>query len=505
MRSMVEGGQREARITIEGLTKRFQAVLALDNVDLSIRAGEVHGVIGENGAGKSTLMKLLSGVHRPDSGVMRASGVVLDLRHPIDAQRAGIAMIHQELNLVEDLTVADNLFLGREKSSRGFVDRAAQESEARDLLSRLDADVDPRALVRSLSIARKQLVEIAKALGADAAVLIMDEPTAVLTERETRVLLELVKRLRERGTSVLYVSHRLPEVIEICDRITVLRDGRVVQTLHRGGATEASLASLMVGRPLNDFYPPRVEREGKDVLEVSGVCVESTSTPVSMTVRAGEIVGIAGLIGAGRTELAEAISGLRGRTGGTVRVEGRELPSRDQRAAIDAGVVYVSEDRKHCGLVLTMNVRENTTLVSLGRDTRLIVNGAQERRVAEEYVARLHVRTSGVEAGIETLSGGNQQKIAIAKWLEMAPKVLILDEPTRGVDVGAKREIYEIIVQLAANGLACLVISSDLPELLGLCHRILVMRANAVVDTMSWREASEERIMHRAAGVEAAA
>jgi ribose transport system ATP-binding protein len=482
--------------------KEFPGVRALDGVTLAFRAGEVHGVVGENGAGKSTLMKVLSGIEPPTSGTMAIDGTPVTLRSPAHAGRVGVAMIHQELNLVDELTVSDNIFLGRELSRCGWVESRAQRDASREILGRVNCNVDPSRRVGSLSIAQQQLVEIAKALAANARVLIMDEPTAVLSERETAALFGLIDRLKRSGVAVLYISHHLDEVIRVCDRITVMRDGRLVTTVEAKEATPAALAALMVGRELSDFYPASRPWQPEVALAVRGLGASPHVCDVSFEVKRGEILGFAGLIGSGRTEMAEAIAGLRPRAGGVVELNGVPVEARTPRAGVRAGIAYLSEDRKGRGLTIDMGLAENVTLVSLRRYGKVVIRRAAEDAAARDYVARLRIRAAGLRRPVRLLSGGNQQKVAIAKWLETAPRVLILDEPTRGVDVGAKREIYDLIVDLAASGTACVFISSELPELLGVCHRIAVMRAGRIVAILGAEAASEEAIMRHAAGLE---
>lgn len=493
------------RLEVRDIVMQFPAVRALDGVSLAFEAGEVHGIIGENGAGKSTLMRILAGLQLPTSGEIWSDGRRVRFRDVGEALAAGIAMIHQELNLVDPLSVAENVFLGREPRRAGILDRARMNADTAEYLRKVGAPFGPEVEVGTLSIAGKQLVEIAKALSYEASVIIMDEPTAVLSEHEAQNLFSLIEALKEKGVAVIYISHRLAEVERICDRISVLRDGSLVQRLRRGEADPAELANAMVGRPLGDMFPPRAPIAPADpVLRVSGLSEGHQVRIFGFEVRPGEIVGLAGLIGSGRTEVAEAIVGARPRLGGTIEVEGRAANPRNPREAARVGIAYVSEDRKGAGLVLDMSVIQNTTLANLGAYARPILSRAAERQAAEAWKEKLDIRAGDLEAPVLFLSGGNQQKVAIAKWLELTPRVLILDEPTRGVDVGAKREIYRLVHDLAEQGMAFLVISSELPELIGLCHRILVMRQGRLVGEVSAEQASEESVMQIAAGVEAA-
>ncbi|MFM9996602.1 MAG: sugar ABC transporter ATP-binding protein [Phycisphaerales bacterium] len=503
-------------VTVEGLTRDFGAVRALDRVSLWIERGEVRGIVGENGAGKSTLMKVLAGLVPPTAGRVVIRGHAVRTFHPSHATKLGVAMIHQELNLIDELSVADNIFLGRERtvgrtalSGAGFVSPSRTRAEASRLLKVFGFHLDPRAKVRDLSIAQKQLVEIAKALACDASVLIMDEPTAVLSEAESRALFGIIRALKGGGTAVLYISHRLAEVVALCDRVTIMRDGRVVETIESENATEAKLARLMVGRELTEQFPPHdppdAATDSPPTLDVRGLAVPGFVHDATFAVRPGEVLGFAGLIGAGRTEMAEALVGLRPRTAGTIQLNGRPIAPSSPRHAANLGLAYLSEDRRGRGLVMGMGVVENTTLVSLARYRRGRTPIIHRR--AEEVATRGHVERLAIKAGrrlrgaVDTLSGGNQQKVVLAKWLEIGPNVLILDEPTRGVDVGAKREVYGLIRALAAKRKACMFISSELPELLGLCDRIAVMRGGRVAGILTRDEFSEERVMHLAAGV----
>lgn len=497
-------------LAVEGLTRDFAVVRALHEVSLAFRRGEVHGIVGENGAGKSTLVKVISGLYRPTAGRILHRGEEVRVSDPADALERGIAMVHQELNLVDTLSAADNIFLGREPSRRGLIDRRATIKGAGEALERVGAEFHPATPVGDLSVAQKQMVEVARALNCEAQLLILDEPTAVLPGPDAERLFHLIEGLSDEGVAVLYISHRLPEVLRICDRITVLRDGSVVETLERdqvgeGGATEEKLARLMVGRPMADHFA-RPEPAGQEtVLQVEDLAAEGGVGGVSFEVRAGEILGFAGLVGAGRTETAEAIAGLRKRRDGTVRVGGEPVPPDRPREAVRRGIAYLSEDRRGRGLVTGRSVAENITLVSLPRYCHPFLSRKQEMEAAQTQVDRLDIRPANPRAPVDTLSGGNQQKVALARWLEMDPRVLILDEPTRGLDIGAKEEIYQLVRRLAAQGTACLFISSELNELLGTCHRIAVMRAGRIVRVLEGEQMTERNVMYHAAGVKEAA
>jgi ABC-type sugar transport system ATPase subunit len=487
------------KLEVENIVTEFPAVRALDGVSIAFEPGEVHGIVGENGAGKSTLMKILSGVLKPTSGEVRLDDSPLALSGVRDAMKHGIAMIHQELNLVDELTVSENVFLGREITKGGMLDGAEMIARSAGYLQEVHASFSPSAKVGELSIAGKQLVEIAKAIAVDASIMIMDEPTAVLSDPEAESLFELIAKLKAMGTTVLYISHRLTEVCAICDRITVLRDGAKITTVDAKGTNPSEIADLMVGRPLKDFFPPKsMPNEAPSILEIE--CRDGTK----LSVRPGEILGLAGLVGAGRTELAEGIVGARKADFKELKINGGNSKFRSTKEAMKQGIAYVSEDRKGLGLHLSLNMIENVTLANLRSYGSFRLNGRKERDSAAEWKGRLDVRVGDMNDEVLNVSGGNQQKIAIAKWLETKPKVLILDEPTRGVDVGAKREIYNLIQELARDGMACIVISSELPEIIGLCHRAIVMREGRIVGELQEHELSEEAVMRLAAGVAAA-
>ncbi|WP_067605070.1 sugar ABC transporter ATP-binding protein [Nocardiopsis listeri] len=482
-------------LRVEGVRKAFPGVIALDDVDFDLRRGEVHALLGENGAGKSTLIKVLSGAHRPDRGrilVEDSETLVRDAQH---AARLGIATIYQEFNLVPDVTVAENIFLGRQPRRFGFIDHRRMEAEAAALLERVGVDVSPRAKVRGLGIARLQMVEIAKALSLNAKVLIMDEPTAVLTTEEVERLFTIARRLREDGVGIVFITHHLEEIGALADRVTVLRDGRSVA--HVGADTpEDELVRLMVGRSIDEQYPRERPETGESLLRVRGLTRAGHFEDVDLEVRAGEVVGLAGLVGAGRTEVARSVFGADPYDSGTVEVLDRPLPGGDVNAAMTAGLGLVPEDRKGQGLVLDASVEENLGLVTLGPTSKAgFVNLAGQRASARRIAGDLGVRMSSISQHVRTLSGGNQQKVVIGKWLLADSRVLILDEPTRGVDAGAKVEIYRLVNELTASGHAVLMISSDLPEVLGMSDRILVMAQGRITGELSAQEATQDAVM----------
>ncbi len=493
-------GAREPVIRLRGVSKEFPGVLAVDGVDLDIIPGEVHIVAGENGAGKSTLMKLLSQVERPSGGEIEISGEPVEFHGPRHAQTLGIAMVYQEFALAPHLSIAENLFMGREPGRFGFVSRRAESEKARELLARVGLHTDPDRLVSTLTVAEMQRVEIAKALAIDAKVVIMDEPTATLAEKEIEDLFGVIRSLTAAGIAILYISHRLDEIFRIADRVTVMRDGRIVDTLPIEELDEDKLVRLMVGRDIENLYPKTEVEIGEVVLRAEGITRGNVLKNCSFEVRSGEILGFAGLVGAGRTELARAVFGADPIDSGKVELEGRELHIRDPRDAIDAGIGYLTEDRKGEGLAMELGIHKNITLANL--PTRFgFINLEAEREIARRRRDQLNIRTPSIRRKVQVLSGGNQQKVVVAKWLETEAKVLFFDEPARGIDVGAKAEMFGLIEDLAKEGRAIVLISSYLPELLNMCDRIVVMHEGEVAGVIPREEFSEERVMALAAGI----
>jgi ribose transport system ATP-binding protein len=495
---------------MRGISKTFPGVKALNNVQLTVYPGEVHALMGENGAGKSTLMKVLSGAYMPDPGAeILIDGKPVHIDGPLGGKANGIAIIYQELSLSPNLTVAENIYLGREAHRGPAVDRAGMYAGCADVLTRLGASFGPRTPVADLSIAERQMVEVARAIHAHSRILVMDEPTTALSNRETRRLFDLILRLKAEGLAIIYISHRMAEVYELAERVSVLRDGGYVGTLSREEVRPETIVRMMVGRDLSSFYKKehRPGGAGKAVLEVADLADGRRVKHGSLTVHAGEVLGLAGLVGAGRTELARLIYGAEQRTAGTVRLNGTEVTFRNPGEAIDAGVVYLTEDRKAQGLFLDMTVGENINLGVIGRDAKLgfwlDLGHAKQRSLAA--IKAMTIRVPGPEYQVGSLSGGNQQKVLLSRLLETQPKLLILDEPTRGVDIGAKSEIYRIIDDLAKTGAAILVISSELPEVVGIADRVVVMREGETVGEVgggSGVAITEQNIMALATGVD---
>jgi len=485
------------------ITKRFPGVLALDDVSFDLQRGEVHAICGENGAGKSTLMKIISGQYPPDEGVLLYNGQECRFASSLDAQAAGIAMIHQELNLVPHLSVAENIFLAREPRRGIFVDRTRLRADAQRCLDRLGVDISPSTLVRTLSVAQQQMVEIAKALSLDAEVLIMDEPTSSLTESETSQLFRIIHELKRSGVGVIYISHRLDEMTGIVDRVTVMRDGKYVSTDVFRDTTINQIVARMVGRSLEDKFPARTSAPTDELLlSVDRLTRTNVFGPVSFALRRGEILGFAGLMGAGRTEVARAIFGADPLDEGTVRLGGEILTIRSPIDAIRHGIAYLSEDRKADGLSINMPVASNITLARMEAVANRFgfIRFAEENAVAQRYIDQLGIRTPGVRQIARNLSGGNQQKVVIGKWLFRESRVLFFDEPTRGIDVGAKYAIYELLDRLAAKGIGVVMISSELPEILGMTDRVAVFHEGELAVILDTRQTTQEEIMHYASG-----
>lgn len=483
-------------LRMENISKSFPGVKALDDVNFSVYEGEVMALLGENGAGKSTLMKVLSGVYTEDKGQMYLYGDKVTVENAKDATEKGIAIIHQELNLVPHLRVYENIFLGREiKSSFGRLDKEEMVKQSKEILERLKVNIKPTSFVSDLSIAQQQMVEIAKALSLNANIIIMDEPTDTLTDTEVESLFLIIEQLKKENKGLVYISHRLNEVFEVCDRLTVLRDGEYIAERLVKDVTEDDIIELMVGRTLDEQFP-FVKTDFEDtVLEVNNLSNDLISD-VSFKLKQGEILGVSGLVGGGRTELAKTIFGVYKKDKGEIILDGKKLDIKSPKDALKNGIVYVSEDRKSEGLVLMMDVRKNITLSALEKfKNALGLNKEKEKEVARDYVGKMNIVTPSINQRVENLSGGNQQKVAIAKALLTDPKVLILDEPTRGVDVGAKREIYDLLNEIKKQGKSIIMISSEMPEVLGMSDRILVMHQGELKGELNRDEATQEKIM----------
>jgi ribose transport system ATP-binding protein len=480
---------------MRGITKRFPGVTALDGVDFELERSEVHVILGENGAGKSTLIKMLSGAYQPDEGEILLDGERVEIPSASVAQALGISTIYQEFNLVPQLSVAENVFLGRQPRRLGLVDRRKMRQEARKLLERIKVRVDPDAPISALGVAQRQMVEIAKALSLEARILIMDEPTASLSGQEVERLFEIVRGLKEEGVGVVFISHHLEEVREIGDRVTVLRDGKMVGQVP-ADTDNPELVRMMVGRSIENQFPRRRPEVGEILLEVEHLSRQGILEDISFQLRAGEVVGMAGIVGAGRTELARAIFGADPSDSGEVRVRGERMRPRNPRESKHRSIGFVTEDRQGQGIVPPLSVVENLALASLERYTRAgLLNRREERSRAEKMIEDLNIRTPGPDQEVRYLSGGNQQKVVIGRWLLAESKVMIMDEPTRGIDVGARVEIYELMNELTENGAGILMISSDLPEVLGMSDRILVMSGGRITGELSAEEATQEKVV----------
>ncbi len=492
-------------LEMQGIAKRFHGVPALQGVNLTIYPGEVHALMGENGAGKSTLMKILAGAYIADEGEICIHGQPVQITDPGTARQAGINLIYQELNVAPNLTVTENIFMGSELQKGQFLDRKSMELEAQQVLDSLGASFSPQTIVGKLAIAEQQQVEIARALKDNSRILVMDEPTAALSDRETERLFEVIRKLRHDGIAIIYISHRMEEIYALADRISVLRDGQYIGSLTREEISPQRLVQMMVGRSMQDFYEhQRQKNPGKVVLEVRNISDGRKVQPTSFQLRAGEILGLSGLVGAGRSEISRLIFGADRKISGEVFLNGKKLEINSPTDAIAAGIGYVPEDRKDQGLFLEMSSRKNIGLNRLKQDAKAgIVNWGSVNKIATEAVENFHIRLANLEIRAVDLSGGNQQKLLLARWLAINPRVLMLDEPTRGVDIGAKSEIYRIISDLAAQGVAILMVSSELPEIVGMSDRVLVMREGKLVgelDDTPGKEITQENIMHYATG-----
>lgn len=490
------------RIEMRGIDKSFGSNQVLKQAGFTLESGEVHALMGENGAGKSTLMKILTGVYTKDAGTVLVDGKEVNYKNPQEAEKAGIVFIYQELNVMFDLTVEENLFMGKEIHGKfGICDKKAMQKKAQEALNTLGVNISPKTVMSELSVGQQQMVEICKALMADAKVIIMDEPTAALTQSETVALFKVIESLRKKGVSMVYISHRMEEIFELCDRITVLRDGSYIGVKNIPETNMNEIVKMMIGREIGERYPSRDVKIGKEVLKVKGLTRKGTFHDVSFSVRAGEVLGVSGLMGAGRTEIMQAIFGNLSYESGTIEIDGEEVKISNPRQAMEHGIGFITEDRKTEGLMLDKSIRENISLCNLGRISKSsVISKEAEKDMVAEAIKDLHIKCFGPFHECNNLSGGNQQKVVLAKWILTNPKILILDEPTRGVDIGAKKEIYNIINKLAAQGVAIIMVSSELPEVLGMSDNIMVVREGEVRGIISYEEANQERVMTLAMG-----
>lgn len=490
------------QIEMRGIDKSFGGNAVLKSAGFLLDHGEIHALMGENGAGKSTLMKILTGVYTKDAGTVIVDGKEVCYKNPQEAERAGIVFIHQELNVLFDLTVEENMFLGKEiKKTLGVCDKKAMRAEVKKILDKLGVAIDPGQRMNELSVGQQQMIEIAKALMVDAQVIIMDEPTAALTQSETSVLFEVVKSLRKKGVSIVYISHRMEEIFELCDRITVLRDGSYIGTKKISETDMNDVVKMMIGREIGERYPARNAKIGDVAFEVKGLTCPGVFKNVSFQVHAGEVLGVSGLMGAGRTEIMQAIFGNMPHVTGEIFMNGQKIQNRNPQEAMKNGIGFITEDRKVEGLMLEESIMKNISIANLGRISRGgVLNKGAEDALVKRGIEELHIKCFGPHHECNNLSGGNQQKVVFAKWIYTEPKVLILDEPTRGVDIGAKKEIYNIINELAEKGVAIIMVSSELPEVLGMSDRVMVVREGLVRGILNREEANQENIMILATG-----
>ena len=490
-------------IEMKGIDKSFGTNQVLKNAGFLLRDGEVHALMGENGAGKSTLMKILTGVYTRDAGTVIVDGKEVEYHNPQEAEKAGIVFIYQELNVMFDLTVEENLFMGKEITKGfGICDKKAMRKKAKEVLDMMGVDINPSAVMSELSVGQQQMIEICKALMVDAKVIIMDEPTAALTQSETDALFKVIHSLRKKGVSMVYISHRMEEIFELCDRITVLRDGSYIGTEEIKDIDMNDIVKMMIGREIGERFPARDVKLGSEVLKVEKLTSPGVFHDVSFSVRAGEVLGVSGLMGAGRTEIMQAIFGNLPLESGKIYIEGKETVIKNPEAAMKAGIGFITEDRKTEGLMLEKSIEENISLANLGKVSgkNHVLSNSAEDALVKKGIEEFHIRCFGPSHECGNLSGGNQQKVVLAKWIYTEPKILILDEPTRGVDIGAKKEIYSVINEMAAKGVAIIMVSSELPEVLGMSDRIMVVREGEVRGIISKEEANQENVMTLATG-----
>lgn len=490
------------KIEMKGINKAFGSNQVLHDAGFVLEDGEVHALMGENGAGKSTLMKILTGVYKKDAGTITIDGKEVNFKNPQEAEKAGIVFIYQELNVLYDLTVEENLFMGKEITKFfGICDKKAMRAKAQEVMEKMGVNIPVDAVMSDLSVGQQQMVEICKALMVDAKVLIMDEPTAALTERETESLFKVMKSLREKDVSIVYISHRMEEIFELCDRITILRDGSYIGTEKISEIDMDGVVRMMIGREIGERFPKRDVKIGDVVLRVEGLTREGLFHDVSFDVRAGEVLGVAGLMGAGRTEIMRAIFGCIPKDQGNIYIEGQKVRIKNPEQAIKAGIGFITEDRKTEGLLLEKSISDNIEIVNLKTVSQKgVLSRKKEKDLVKKEIEEFHIKCFGPWHECNNLSGGNQQKVVLAKWIATNPKILILDEPTRGVDIGAKKEIYNVINQMAALGVAVVMVSSELPEVLGMSDRIMVVREGEVRGVLDGKAADQEKIMTLATG-----
>ena len=490
------------QIKMQGIDKAFGSNQVLKNAGFELRDGEIHALMGENGAGKSTLMKILTGVYTRDAGTVTVDGQEVVYKSPQEAEKAGIVFIYQELNVLFDLTVEENLFMGKEITKGfGVCDKKAMRAKAQEVMDKMGVHIPVHAVMSELSVGQQQMVEICKALMVDAKVLIMDEPTAALTESETKVLFEVIESLKAKGVSIVYISHRMEEIFQLCDRITILRDGQYVGTENIRDITMDGVVQMMIGREIGERYPQRNVEIGPEVLRVEGLTHEKLFRDVSFAVRAGEVLGVSGLMGAGRTEIMQAIFGNLPARSGRVFIDGQEVHIRNPGEAIAAGIGFITEDRKTEGLLLEKSIAENIELCNLGKVSgRGVLSAKKGAELVKKGIEEFRIKCFGPDLECGNLSGGNQQKVVLAKWIYTDPKILILDEPTRGVDIGAKKEIYSVINDMAAKGVAVIMVSSELPEVLGMSDRIMVVHEGHVTGIIDGKTADQAKVMTLATG-----
>ena len=496
----------EYALEVRGITKEFSGVRVLDDVSFGIHPGEVMGLIGENGAGKSTLIKIICGIYQPTAGKILIEGKEVDVKDPIIGKSLGIGIVPQEFNLINHLSVFENIFLGNEIHKKGspLLDKTEMRRRSSEQMKALDMEVDVNSLISDLSVAEKQMVEISKAMMLDSRILILDEPTTTLTSREVDVLFNLMSKLKEHKVTMIFVSHKLNEIKTICDRVTVLRDGKLIAVEDVNDVDETDIARQMIGRTFNKVFPPKIERDDSEiVLSVNNLNVAGLVKDVSFNLRRGEILGFAGLVGAGRTETMEAVMGLRQRTGGTIEVKGKPVNIRCCKDAVKQKMGYISEDRKEKGIVQIFDIPKNMSLISMDSKYRkgVLINHRAEDKAADEYVKKFNIVAASTKNELRFFSGGNQQKVYLSRWMDTDPDILILDEPTRGIDVNAKQEIYQFIHHLAEQNISCIVVSSEMEEILGLCSRVYVMREGRITNCLSGKDINEEEIMFNATGL----